>query len=67
MADARTQRFTDKRGMSREAKEGYGSALAFVALGLLALCLGTRWLLVLIPMAIVVWLGIEPMLRRRRN
>lgn len=53
--------------MSREAKEGYGSALAFVALGLLALCLGARWLLVLIPMAIVVWLGIEPMLRRRRN
>jgi len=41
--------------MSAEAKKSYGSTLALLMLGLLALYGGTSWLLVLIPAAVLVW------------
>jgi len=53
--------------MSKETRKGYGSAVILVMLGGLALYLGARWLLVLIPTAIIIWIGIEPVLGSRRN
>ena len=41
--------------MSADARRHYGSTLVLLALGLLALYGGTRWLGVLIPAALVVW------------
>lgn len=41
--------------MSADAKRHYGSTLALLALGLLALFCGTRWLVALIPAAALVW------------
>ena len=53
--------------MSRDAKKHYGSALALLALSLLALYGGTRWLPLLIPAAALIWYLAGPRLRRRRN
>jgi hypothetical protein len=41
--------------MSIEAKKGYGSTLALLGLGVLALHFGAGWLTVLIPAAALVW------------
>jgi hypothetical protein len=41
--------------MSAEAKRDYGSSVALIVFGLLALYLGVHWLLVLIPAATLVW------------
>jgi len=41
--------------MSVEAKRGYGSTLALLLLGVLALYFGAAWLVVLIPAAVLVW------------
>lgn len=40
--------------MSADTKKGYGSTLALMALGVLALYSGGYWLMVLIPIAILV-------------
>jgi hypothetical protein len=40
--------------MSRDTKKGYGSTLALMVLGVLALYGGAHWLLVLIPAAVLV-------------
>jgi hypothetical protein len=53
--------------MSADAKKHYGSTLALLALGLLALYGGTRWLALLIPVAALVWYAAAPKLRRSRN
>jgi hypothetical protein len=53
--------------MGKEAKKGYGSAIALMMLGMLALYLGAQWLLVLIPIALLFWFGIEPTKGSRRN
>jgi hypothetical protein len=53
--------------MSAEAKKHYGSSVALLALGMLALYGGTSWLLLLIPAAWLVWYAASPQLRRRRN
>ena len=53
--------------MSAVAKKHYGSTVALLALGLLALYGGTRWLLLLIPAAALVWYAAAPHLRRSRN
>jgi hypothetical protein len=41
--------------MSADAKKSYGSTMLLIALGLLALYGGARWLLLLIPAAVLVW------------
>jgi hypothetical protein len=43
--------------MSAEAKKEYGSSVALIVFGLLALYFGVHWLLVLIPAATLVWYG----------
>jgi hypothetical protein len=41
--------------MSADTKKGYGSTIALLIFGVLTLYGGTRWLLVLIPAAMLVW------------
>jgi hypothetical protein len=41
--------------MSTDAKKDYGSTLALIIFGLLALYLGVHWLAVLIPAGVLVW------------
>jgi hypothetical protein len=53
--------------MSAEAKKGYGSTLALLLLGVLALQLGAGWLVVLIPVAALVWLGARSAVPSGRN
>jgi hypothetical protein len=53
--------------MSMEAKKGYGSSLALLLFGVLALHFGARWLPVLIPAALIVWFGARPSLWSSRN
>ncbi len=51
--------------VSAEAKKHYGSMVAFLALGILALYGGPQ--LLLLPAATVVWYGANPKLRSGRN
>jgi hypothetical protein len=53
--------------MSKDAKTSYGSMLALVVFGVLALYLGWRWLPLLIPAAALVWYGAAPILGSGRN
>lgn len=53
--------------MSAGAKKHYGSAVALLALSLLALYGGIRWLPLLVPAAALVWYAAAPRLRRGRN
>jgi hypothetical protein len=41
--------------MSIDARKGYGSTIVLMILGVLALYGDARWLLVLIPAAVLVW------------
>jgi hypothetical protein len=54
--------------MSAEAKRGYGSTIILMILGVLALYSGARWLMLLIPVALLVWYAAgQVTFRRRRN
>jgi hypothetical protein len=54
--------------MSSDAKRGYGSTLVLIMLGVLALYAGGRWLLALIPAAILVaYAAAGTALRRSRD
>jgi len=53
--------------MSAEAKKHYGSTLVLLALGVLAVYAGPNWLLVLVPLALLVWFAAGPMLGSGRN
>ena len=54
--------------MSAEAKRGYGSTLVLLTLAVLAFYAGTRWLVVFIPAAVVVWYAASgTAFRRSRN
>jgi len=54
--------------MSVEARKEYGSTMVFIILGVLALYGDTRWLLALIPVAVLVWYAATAAtLRKRRN
>jgi len=52
--------------MSRESKKSVSWTIVLVLLGLLAFYGGTRWLLVLIPLALMIW-AIRPAVRTGRN
>ncbi|MFZ0759615.1 MAG: hypothetical protein WAM69_06640 [Candidatus Sulfotelmatobacter sp.] len=43
--------------MTTASKRAYASTLILMALGLIAQCSGARWLLLLVPVAILVWFG----------
>ena len=53
--------------MSRESKKSVSWTIVLVLLGLLAFYGGTRWLLVLIPIALLIWTIAGPALRTGRN
>ena len=54
--------------MSAEAKKGYGSTLVLLMFGVLAFYGGARWLLVLVPAAVLVWYAAhDASVRRSRN
>jgi len=53
--------------MSTDAKKGYGSTLALLLFGVLAFYLGARWLILLIPAAMLIWYGAGSMLGSGRN
>jgi len=52
-ADAKPEKGRDI--MSADAKKEYGSTMVLIVLGVLALYGGARWLLVLIPAALLIW------------
>jgi len=51
--------------MSVDAKKSIGSTVTLIVLGLLALCAGPKWLIVLVPAAVLVWYGFVPVARGR--
>lgn len=53
--------------MSVNSKKSILSTAALIILGLFALLLGASSLVVLIPAAIMVWYGVGPAVRVRRN
>jgi CDP-diglyceride synthetase len=58
--------FGEEVSMSRESKKSVSWTIVLVLLGLLAFYGGTRWLLVLIPLALMIW-AIRPAVRAGRN
>ena len=53
--------------MSAEAKKNYGSTLVLLALGVLALYGGANWLVVLVPVAVLVWYAAGSAWKTHRN
>lgn len=53
--------------MSRESKKSVSWTIVLVLLGLLAFYGGTRWLLVLVPAALMIWAIAAPAVRKQRN
>jgi len=53
--------------MSSNSKKSMGWSIVLILLGLAALVGGERWLLLLIPAAILIWYGVGPMLSSGRN
>ncbi|HET6178627.1 MAG TPA: hypothetical protein VFE61_16980 [Candidatus Sulfotelmatobacter sp.] len=49
------------------SKKSMGSMALLIFLGLVALFGGVKWLVVLIPAAMMVWYGVGPALRGGRN
>ena len=53
--------------MSANSRKSIGGASVLILLGLVALFGGEKWLVGLIPAAMLVWYGTRPVLRRGRN
>jgi hypothetical protein len=54
--------------MSTDAKKGYGSTIAMITLGMLALYGGAHWLVVLVPVGALIWFAADRVvLKRSRN
>ena len=53
--------------MSLSFKKSMGGTVALILFGLLALTLGTHWLVLLVPAAALVWYGTFPAWRSGRN
>lgn len=53
--------------MSRNSKKSMGWMMVLILLGLVALFVGEKWLVLLIPAAILVWYGAGPSLRSGRS
>ena len=53
--------------MSADVKKSMSSSVMLILLGMAALYGGTRWLVLLIPAAALIWYGARPMLRSGRN
>ena len=53
--------------MSAESKKSVGWTIVLMILGVASLYAGGKWLLVLVPAAVLVWYGARPGLRSGRN
>jgi hypothetical protein len=53
--------------MSRNSKKSMGWTIVLILLGIIALFGGVKWLIVLIPAAMLIWHGAAPMLGSGRN
>ena len=53
--------------MSANSKKSLGSTILLIVLGVAALVGGAKWLVLLVPAALLVWYGTGPMLRGGRN
>ncbi len=53
--------------MSMDAKKSMGWTVVLILMGMAALYGGSKWLVLLIPAAVLVWYGAGPMLRSGRN
>ncbi len=53
--------------MSADSKKSVGWTAVLILLGMAALYGGSKWLALLIPVALLVWYGAAPLLRSSRN
>ena len=53
--------------MSADSKKSMGWTIVLVLLGVVALVSGVKWLVLLIPAAMLIWYGAGPILRSGRN
>jgi hypothetical protein len=53
--------------MSANSKKSLGSTILLIFLGVAALIGGAKWLVLLVPAALLVWYGSGPVLRGGRN
>lgn len=53
--------------MSAKYKKSLGSTILLIILGVAALIGGAKWLVLLVPAALLVWYGSRPILRGGRN
>jgi hypothetical protein len=53
--------------MSADSKKSMGGTTVLILLGLIALVAGPKWLVVLIPAALLVWYSASSILRTGRN
>ncbi len=53
--------------MSANSKKSLGSTILLIFLGLAALIGGAKWLVLIVPAAVLVWYGARPVLRSGRN
>ena len=53
--------------MKTNFKQAIGSTLVLVLLGMVAFLAGTKWLVIFIPAAMLVWYAASPRLRSGRN
>jgi len=53
--------------MSANLRKSIGGASVLILFGLVALFGGEKWLVALIPAAMLVWYGTRPILTRGRN
>jgi hypothetical protein len=53
--------------MSADVKKSVSSTIILILLGIVALYGGTRWLVLLIPAAALIWYGARPVLGSGRN
>jgi hypothetical protein len=53
--------------MSMDAKKSIGWMVILIAMGMVALFGGSKWLALLIPAALLVWYAAKPRLRTGRN
>jgi hypothetical protein len=53
--------------MSSEWKKAMGLTTVLILLGIIALLGGTKWVVVLIPIAVLIWQASAPILRNGRN
>jgi hypothetical protein len=56
-----------QKAMSMNSKKSIGGTSILIVLGLVALFVGVKWLVVLVPVAMMVWYGLDPALRSGRN